>query len=95
MWDFLIGLMDNLPALQSEKNPVLAGLIGFLFGGIGLGIYFKSFTDFLMLLAFTIAASVTLGEAWMVAGATISGTYGYYRALTSNAKLAMPSVASV
>jgi uncharacterized membrane-anchored protein YitT (DUF2179 family) len=41
MWDFLIGLMDNLPALQSEKNPVLAGLIGFLFGGIGLGIYLR------------------------------------------------------
>ena len=43
----------------------------------------------------TIAASVTLGEAGMVAGATISGTYGYYRALTSNAKLAIPSMASV
>ena len=95
MWDFLIGLMDNLSPLQGEKNPVLAGLIGFLFGGIGLGIYFKSLTDFLMLLAITIAASVTLGEAGIVAGATISGTYGYYRALTSNAKLATASVASV
>jgi hypothetical protein len=61
---------------------------GFLCGGLGLGIYFKSFVDFLMPLALTIAASVTLGKAGWLAGSTICGTYGYYRALTSNGKLA-------
>lgn len=40
------GLKEDLPDV-THKNTLLAGFLGFLFGGIGLGLYFQSWRDFL------------------------------------------------
>jgi hypothetical protein len=39
-------LVGDLPVLE-KKNWVLAGLLGFFFGGLGLGLYFQSWKDFI------------------------------------------------
>ena len=92
MLDFICDLIGSMKPLQSEKDPAVACLIGFFFGGVGLGIYFKSFVDFLMPLGVTVALyamSGVVGNAGWFIGGIVAGLYGYYRALTSNAKLAM------
>lgn len=39
-------LLADLPPIREKKNPLVAGVLGFLFGGIGLGLYFGSWKDF-------------------------------------------------
>ena len=80
-------LMDALPPLKSEKHPTLALVVGLLFGGIGLGIYFRSFVDFILLLGILIALIFFVGDVGMVAGAIVAGLYGYFRVINSNKKL--------
>ncbi|MFT6895855.1 MAG: hypothetical protein ACJA13_000252 [Paraglaciecola sp.] len=35
----IFSILNKLPPVKKEKNPNLAALIGFLFGGIGLLVY--------------------------------------------------------
>ncbi len=87
---------SGLPPLRKERNPVKAAIIGFLFGGIGLGLYFKSMIDFLIPVGFAIAttavaamsAGPTPGTAGFLGGCMIAARWGYYRARQSNARLA-------
>jgi hypothetical protein len=95
MLDFICDLIGNMKPLEREKDPAVACLIGFFFGGVGLGIYFKSFVDFLMPIGVTLALYAlngVFGNAGWFIGAIVAGLYGYYRALTSNAKLATSSL---
>ncbi len=87
MLEVIEKLMDALPSLKSEKKPTLSLVIGLLFGGIGLGIYFRSFVDFILLLGILIALTYSVGDAGVVAGAIVAGLYGYFRAVNSNKKL--------
>jgi hypothetical protein len=87
-------LLKSMPTLKSEKNPGTASLLGFLFGAFGVGIYFRSFSDFILaavvwlVFAFILVPGLSLPPILMftVAGIII-GTYGYFRAVTSNEKL--------
>jgi hypothetical protein len=91
MFDLAIKALSKLPVLKKERNPNVAGAIGFLLGGVGLGIYFRSFIDFLVPLGIVVAlvamsSSIAAGLAslgWL-GGAVIAGLYGYYRARQSN-----------
>lgn len=56
-------ILNKLPVLRKRKIPSLAFVIGFLFGGIGLGLYFRSFIDFLAPLALILALSLA-GGVW-------------------------------
>jgi len=86
----LMDLLKSLPALKKSKNPTLAAIIGFLFGGIGLGIFFLSFTDFVLpILVVIILAAVLKAAGWIV-GAAFAGLYGFVRASESNRRLAEP-----
>lgn len=87
MIEIIQKLIDMLPPLKSEKRPTLALTIGLLFGGIGLGIYFLSFVDFILLLGILIALKFFFGDIGMVAGAIVAGLYGYFRVIDSNKKL--------
>jgi hypothetical protein len=87
MLDFISKLMDKMEPLKDEKNPNVACLIGFLLGGIGLGIYFKSVVDFILLLGILLATVFVFGDAGFVAGAVIAALYGYFRVLNSNERL--------
>lgn len=83
-----------LPPTHKERNPVTAAIIGFLFGGIGLGLYFKSVIDFLIPVGFAVATAVVAAAASAPSGAgflggcMIAARWGYYRARQSNARLA-------
>jgi hypothetical protein len=85
-----------LPPLRKERSPAKAAIIGLLFGGIGLGLYFKSVVDFLIPVLFTIASTAlaaatarTGGSVVGFLGATmVAGRWGYYRARQSNTRLA-------
>jgi hypothetical protein len=74
--------------LGKVRSPATAAVIGFLFGGLGLGIYFRSFIDFIIPIAVVIFASAFLHAAGVVGGAVAASCWGYFRALNSNAKLA-------
>jgi hypothetical protein len=91
MFDMLVRALAKLPALQRERSPNVAAAVGFFFGGVGLGIYFRSFVDFVVPIAIVIVLTVTTSQfgpglatlGWL-AGATIASLYGYYRAQQSN-----------
>jgi hypothetical protein len=49
---------ERMQPLRKEHKPANAAIIGFLFGGIGLGLYFKSVTDFLIPVGFAVATAI-------------------------------------
>jgi hypothetical protein len=92
----------EMPPLHEMKNLNWAAAIGFLFGGIGLAVYFRSVIDGVVPIAIMvvaiIAASVVGSDltvfGWL-AGAIIASLYGYYRAQTSNENLAAGAPVSI
>lgn len=81
--------LRRLPPLHSHKSPQLAAFIGFLVGGVGLGLYFLSFIDALVPLAILLVLAVAgkaaaLEPFSLIGGALIAALYGYWRATTSN-----------
>lgn len=85
MIDAIDGLMRRLPVLSRETNPSLAAVLGFLLGGIGLGIYFRSVIDFFVPLAIAIALSLMLGgDIGWIGGALCATFWGYFRSTESN-----------
>ncbi|MEJ0090593.1 MAG: hypothetical protein WDM80_12735 [Limisphaerales bacterium] len=85
---WLCHIADQLEPLDDIKNPFVAAACGFLFGGIGLGLYLRSLKDFLIpfaLLFAVIILGIPTGEALLLAVPFIWAVYGYYRVKTSNA----------
>jgi hypothetical protein len=81
--------LERLPVLKRDTNPALAAVIGFLTGGIGLAIYFRSFTDCFAPVAAVVVALMlnsTLAGTGALGGAVLAALYGYLRALDSNAR---------
>jgi hypothetical protein len=87
MWSMINAIFDNLPPLKSKKEPVIAFVLGFCCGGIGLGIYFRSPVDLIIPLVILLILSVAIPVGGIVVGAAVAGTYGVLRVLVSNAKL--------
>jgi hypothetical protein len=85
---------ERMRPLHEEHKPANAAIVGFLFGGIGLGLYFRSWIDFLAPVGFTVAtavvAAMTTQQAGLgyLSGCLIAARWGYYRARQSNARLA-------
>ena len=79
---------DEMPPLRKERDPGTAAIIGFFFGGIGLGIYFGSFIDFIIPLLIAIGLWTTLSQVGLIGGVVIATAWGYFRAVSSNEKLA-------
>jgi hypothetical protein len=81
-----VKLVSELEPLPEPKNPVIAGVLGFFFGALGVGLYFKSWKDFLIcfgvffVVLFAIPALGAVPGWWFAAG------YGVYRAYSSNAR---------
>jgi hypothetical protein len=101
MESLIVKALGGLPTLRKEKKPGRAALIGFAFGGIGLGLYFRSFIDFLVPVATLVAvaaiskaAASGLASAGWLGGAALAGVYGFYRAQDSNKRLGMPGPTS-
>ena len=94
MPEWIDKILNKLHVLHAKKSENLSALLGFLFGGIGLGIYFRSFIDVLIpvvtLVVLTAlserAADVAATYGWLM-GAIFSSLYGYLRARNSNERL--------
>lgn len=90
MAQVLIAMMDRLPVLFRVRNPGVAGLLGFCFGGIGLAIYFRSLVDLIIPVLLAILFAIlfkNLAAAGWLAGAVVAGLYGISRAVSSNRRL--------
>jgi hypothetical protein len=90
VWKKAFDLADRMQPLKSRKNPAAAAVIGFAFGGIGLGIYFGTILDFVVpftiLLILFLFAFPTAGLA-LVFLPFLCAMWGYKRAAASNARL--------
>lgn len=87
-------ILRALPVLKTTKNPTAALVVGFLFGGIGLAIYFRKVIDFFIPVFLIILLEILhsqfrgQGELYVLAGAVVAAAYGYFRATFSNEALA-------
>lgn len=83
-------IADKLPPLPERANPLAAAAAGFFLGAAGLGLYFRSWTDFfipagVLVVCFVLApftAGISVGFAAM-----FCAIWGYKRAKASNDKL--------
>jgi len=93
VFDFIKNMLLEMAPLRAEKSPQAAAFLGFVLGGVGLGLYFLSFVDALIPLGIAIAITVVADVAKLdvtfgfLAGGIIASLYGYFRAETSNAQL--------
>jgi len=84
------GVADKLEPLKSPKDPVLAAVAALALGGVGLGLYLRSWTDFfipwLMLIVLMIF-SIPMGGLPVFFAPIFWAIYGYRRVKASNQKL--------
>jgi hypothetical protein len=90
----------HLPPLAKPKSPGLAALIGVLTGGIGLAVYFRSIRDLFpveVAVGISVIGSLAFGVNPLRVGQIVApvagGLYGYWRAQSSNRRLAIPAAA--
>jgi hypothetical protein len=58
----------------------VACIIGFVFGGLGLAVYFRNVVDLFFPVGVAIAAMLVIGvDIGFVAGAIVAALYGYFR----------------
>ena len=84
------GVAEKLEPLKSKKDPVIAAIAGFVSGGIGLGLYLQSWTDFLLpsgMLIILMVLGIPFGELPTMFIPFFWAVYGYRRVKASNAKL--------
>ena len=86
-FDLLDRLFDRLDVLNSHKNPGIACMVGVLFGSIGLGIYLKSFEDFVICTVVLMLLVIFIPGVGVVPGFLLTGVYGYFRVKNSNERL--------
>ncbi len=75
-----------LDPLKKRKSPFIAALLGFLCGGIGVGLYLESFSDFLICLVVGILLAVIVPGPGILLGAIGAAVWGALRADASNKK---------
>ena len=81
---FVHSTLKALPKLDKPKDPTTAAILGFLFGPVGLGIYFKSFLDFFISLGLLILMTILIPGVGIVPGWIFSAAFGYFRAEASH-----------
>ena len=90
-------ICDALPPLRRRTRPNLACFVGFLTGGIGLAVYFRSFVDAIVVAALLITFALlydTVSEFGVLPGLVLPALYGYFRAENSNRRLAETSASA-
>jgi hypothetical protein len=98
--DLIWGLLDRLPVLERRGKPLLAAVLGFLFGGLGLALYLRRSVDVIvgivLLVPLSIAGSqLDTGQqgadeslpAWIWIFQALSALYSFLRVISSNRRL--------
>jgi hypothetical protein len=83
--------IDPFPPLRTKKSPRLAFVLGFLFNGVGLGIYFRSWVDLIVPIIASSAWLMLIGALhysgrW-IGVLLIGGLWGLLRTVSSNKRL--------
>jgi hypothetical protein len=78
MIDDIEKMMMRLPSVRG-KSAAVACIVGFIFGGIGLAVYFRNVVDLFFPVAVALGASLVIGNAGWLAGAVLAALYGYFR----------------
>ena len=87
MLEQIARIMNPLHPLRARKTPWLAFVLGFLFSGIALGIYFRSWVDLVVPTIIWLVLIATPGDAGFWVGAVIGGLWSLLRAINSNERL--------
>ena len=90
MIDGIEQFMKKLPALSRQTNPGMAAFLGFILGGIALGIYFRSFIDFIVPIGIGLLLYFIIGDFGVIGGAIVASLWGFFRSQESNQRLAQP-----
>jgi hypothetical protein len=88
---FLYNQLTKLPPLHKKKDPAWAIVVGFLTGGIGLGVYFRSLLDALIPVLLFVGVLVFCQQAQVLGwtlGPIVVAVYGFARVQESNERLA-------
>jgi len=91
MLDGIENFMKKLPAIGRSTNPNLAAIFGFLLGGVALGIYFRSFIDFIVPIGIAILLVLLVGDIAWIGGAIVASVWGFFRSQESNERIANPA----
>jgi hypothetical protein len=86
--------LGKLPLLHEKKDPAWAIVVGFLLGGIGLGVYFRSLLDVLIPILLFVGVFVFCQQAQVLGwalGPTVVAVYGFARVQESNERLTKTS----
>lgn len=94
-WRRLWALFGRLPPIGRRTTPWVAALLGFLFSGLGVALYFRKGADVLVGVVFLLpllAATSGSGEdttvaPWYWPFATLTATYCVLRAESANRRL--------
>lgn len=81
---------DRMEPLKTRKDPTLAAICGFAFGGVGLGLYLKSWPDFLIpfgMMLVLMILSVPTGGMLSITVPFFWAIYGFRRVKASNRAL--------
>ncbi|MCV7019171.1 hypothetical protein [Mycolicibacterium aichiense] len=78
MIDAVEKAMRNMPSAKG-KDAGVACIVGFIFGGIGLAIYFRNVADLFLPLAVSLALGIMAGGIGVLAGALVAALWGYFR----------------
>lgn len=91
MIDGIENFMKKLPAIGRNTNPSLAAILGLVLGGVALGIYFRSFIDFVVPVGIAILLAVIIGDVGWIGGAVIASVWGFFRSQESNERIGHPA----
>jgi hypothetical protein len=80
-------ILDNMPRLRKQLRPTVAAFLGFVTGGVGLGIYLHSLFDVLAAALLNIVLLKEFGFELVIAVWCCCGIYGFVRVLGSNRQL--------
>ena len=85
-------VLDGLPIIKPSKDPGVALIVGFLLGGLGLGIYLRSFVDLLapvaaLFVLLFVGMGAQVESLGFLGGALFAAAYGYLRVQNSNDRL--------
>lgn len=78
--------MGVLPLLPRKTSPRIAAVLGFFLGPVGVGLYFNSFIDFLLIFGLALSGAQLYGDIpWLFfLNPALISIYAYFRSKHSN-----------
>lgn len=75
---------ESLPPVGRGKSPIVAAIVGLLFGAPGIGLYLRSWSDFFILMALFVFGTIFTGGVAAPICWAIAGAWGARRVMLAN-----------